>query len=120
MDIAFYLSAVVCGILFLVFFVYFILVVVQMFKQNQTGLGITCLATYFLCGGLGAFIALIMGWVKAGEMGIKSLMWQFTAVTALFLLSSCCVGGLSTSVMGKNANSTFMTVGSSIGFTPRP
>jgi hypothetical protein len=120
MEIAFYLSVGLLVILSLVSFVYFILVVMQMFKHDQKGLGITCLATYFLCGGIGALIAFVMGWVKASELGIKSLMWQWTGVTVVSMLLGCCAGGLSTSVMGQRANSTFMTVGSSISFTPRP
>lgn len=102
-------------ILVLVSLVYFVLVVVQMFKREETGLGITCLATFFLCGGLGQLIAFVMGWVKASEWGIKNLMWQWTGVMVGGIVLGCCVGVISPMVIGQNANSTFGTVGMSIG-----
>jgi hypothetical protein len=102
------------GLLFIASLIYFVLVVVQMFKREQTGLAITCLATFFLCGGLGHLIAFVMGWVKAGEWGIQKLMWQWTGVWVATMLLFCCgLGGVQ--ILGKNANSAFGTVGTSIG-----
>jgi hypothetical protein len=111
-------SIIVIGLLVLLAIaslVYFILVVVQMFKHDQSVMGIVCIV-FFLCSGGGQIIAYIMGWVKAGEWGIKSLMWQWTGVWVAIVLLACCgLGGIQ--IMGKNANSAFGTVGSSIGAT---
>jgi hypothetical protein len=106
---------VLLTLLYIVSLVYFVLVVVQMFKRDQAVMGIVSIVFLF-CSGGGQIIAYIMGWVKAGEWGIKSLMWQWTAVWAVFLMLFCCgLGGIQ--IMGKNANSAFGTVGSSIGAT---
>jgi hypothetical protein len=106
------------GLLLIASLVYFVLVVVQMFKREQTGLAIVCLATFFLCGGLGELIAFVMGWVKASEWGIKRIMVQWTGVTVATMLLFCCgLGGVQ--ILGKNANSAFGTVGASIGVPVR-
>jgi hypothetical protein len=95
----------------------FILVLVKMFQQGQTGLAIGSIVLT-LCIPLGVLLPFIYGWMKAGEWRIKGTMltWTTCIVLQTFLLCGFfAVGGF-----GKNANSTFMTVGSSISFTPRP
>jgi len=71
----FYLLAIACGIASLVFF---IMVVVQMFKRDQSTLGIVCIILT-LCTGVGPLIAFIFGWMKATEWDIKKTMTYWTA-----------------------------------------
>lgn len=117
MDIA---DIVVMGLLgvgaliALVSFIFFIMVVVKMFKHGQTGLGIACLATSLLCGGIGVGIAFIYGWVKAGEWQMKGLMMGWTA-TALLASVFFCAGTGATAVLGQKASGTFSSVGMTIG-----
>lgn len=70
----FYLLAIACGIASLVFF---IMVVVQMFKRDQSTLGIVCIILT-LCTGVGPLIAFIFGWMKATEWDIKKTMTYWT------------------------------------------
>jgi hypothetical protein len=85
------------GIVSLIQIVCFILVVVQMFKHNQTGMGVASLVTLILCG-LGMLIAFIYGWVKAGEWHINNLMLTWTgailAEVVLNILAPISLGGL--------------------------
>ena len=62
-----YFLAIACGIASLVFFV---MVVIQMFKRDQSTLGIVCIILT-LCTGVGPLIAFIFGWMKATEWDIK-------------------------------------------------
>jgi hypothetical protein len=54
-----------------------ILVIVQMFQHNQTGLGVACIVLT-LCCGLGLLFTFIYGWVKATPWRIQNLMIIFT------------------------------------------
>ena len=117
-QIVFLLILGVAGLLAIASIVYFILVVVQMFKHEQAGLAIVSLVLT-PCVGIGPLLAYVMGWVKAGEWGIKSLMWQWTGVAVFGMFLFCCTG-VSAQILGKNANSAFGTVGASIGVTTRP
>ena len=64
----------------------FILVLVKMFQNGQTGLGIVCIVLTFCCG-IGPLIAFIYGWVKAGEWRITNLMTIWTVFFVLSILS---------------------------------
>jgi ABC-type transport system involved in cytochrome bd biosynthesis fused ATPase/permease subunit len=69
----FILLQVLQGILGIISLVCFILVLVRMFQENQTGLGVACIILLF-CFGIGALIAFIVGWVNAGRWGINNIM----------------------------------------------
>jgi hypothetical protein len=64
-------------------FVCFVALVVEMFKQGESGWGIACLVLLF-CG-CGQLVALIYGWTKVGEWDIGLLMLAATL---------CVVGGM--------------------------
>ena len=61
----------------LVSLVCFIMIVIQMFQHNMTGLGIVCIVL-FLCIGVGGIIALVVGWQNADRWGIRQLMMVYT------------------------------------------
>jgi hypothetical protein len=54
----------------------FILVLIRMFQEGHTGLGIACIVLIF-CG-VGGLIAFVYGWMKAGEWGITKIMVTWT------------------------------------------
>jgi hypothetical protein len=62
----------------------FILVVIQMFKHNETTIGILSIVLAF-CG-IGFLLAFIYGWIKASEWNIKNLMLAWTALVILSIL----------------------------------
>ncbi|HVS36441.1 MAG TPA: hypothetical protein VMS17_12820 [Gemmataceae bacterium] len=66
----------------------FILVLVQMFQRGQTGLAVACIVLVF-CGGIGALIAFIYGWVKSREWGLNNVMLIWTVCIVIGL-----VGGI--------------------------
>jgi len=104
------------GIISIVSLVCFIMVVVKMFQHDQTGLGIACIVLA-LCTGFGSLIAFVYGWVKASEWKIQPLMivWTGTVVLSLIMVPVVLV---TTTMLGERANSTFMTVGSSLSMPP--
>ena len=55
----------------------FILVLVKMFQNGQTGLGVVCIVLVF-CVGIGALIAFIVGWMNANRWGITNIMIVWT------------------------------------------
>lgn len=65
------------GILGLVGFICWIMIVVNMFKNNQTGLGIATIVTVF-CAGIGYLVALIFGWKNSTAWNIKKVMMAYT------------------------------------------
>ena len=67
---------IVSSVLGLVQLVCFILVVVKMFQNGQTGLGVATLITIF-CG-IGGLIAFIYGWIKSTEWNLKTVMLIWT------------------------------------------
>lgn len=92
-----YFLAIACSIAALVFF---IMVVVQMFKRDQSNLGIVCIVLTF-CTGVGPLIAFVYGWVKVTEWDIKKIMTGWTVVFALQfvfigLAIATIVGGMAT------------------------
>ncbi len=68
----------------------FILVVVKMFQNGQTALGVVCIVLLF-CVGIGALIAFIIGWVNAQRWGITNIMVAW---------SVCVVIGVALSIVG--------------------
>ena len=62
-------------ILGIVSLVCFIMVLVKIFQAGETGMGVTCIITFFLCG-IGALIALIYGWTKADELQARKSCWS--------------------------------------------
>jgi hypothetical protein len=65
----------------------FILVLVQMFKRGQTGLGIACIVL-ICCGGIGFLVAFIYGWVKNREWGITNIMFAWTAFWVMAVIGA--------------------------------
>jgi uncharacterized membrane-anchored protein len=65
----------------------FILVLIKMFQQGQTGLGITCIVLAF-CAGIGTLIAFIYGWVKAREWDLQKVMMVWSGLVAANILLS--------------------------------
>ena len=76
------LIASVCG---LGYFICFILVLIQMFKRGQMGLGIACIVLAF-CG-IGTLIAFIMGWINAAKWDIKNIMLVWTVCLVVGVLT---------------------------------
>ncbi|HEV3023912.1 MAG TPA: hypothetical protein VGX76_15660 [Pirellulales bacterium] len=76
---------VVGGVLGLAAFVCYIMVVVKMFQNGQTGLGITTIVTLFCCG-IGYIIALVVGWQNADKWGIRNVMMIFSICFAASIL----------------------------------
>lgn len=65
------------SILSLVALVCAIMVVVKMFQNNQTGLGIGTIVGLFVCG-FGYILALIFGWKNKEEWSLQKVMPIFT------------------------------------------
>ncbi len=65
----------------------FALVVAQMFKHDQTGLGVACIILAF-CTGVGPLIAFVFGWTKAKEWDLKQIMtiWSVALALQVFLV----------------------------------
>jgi hypothetical protein len=89
------LIGAVCGIGSLVCF---ILVVIQMFKNDQTGMGIACIVLVFVCG-IGGLVAFIVGWMNAGKWNITNIMWAWTGCILVGIL----VNGASFAMLGGQA-----------------
>jgi hypothetical protein len=64
----------------------YVLVLIKMFQNGQTGLGIACIVL-LLCCGLGGLIAFVYGWIKAGEWGITNIMMIWTVFVVLNIAS---------------------------------
>jgi len=78
------LLGVVCAIASLVFFV---MVVIEMFKRDEQTIGIVCVILTFVTG-FGPIIAFIYGWTKATLWDIKKTMtyWTMTLVGQIVFL----------------------------------
>ena len=63
----------------------FILVLIQMFQHDQTGLGVACIVLAF-CTGLGALIAFIYGWGKAREWDLQNVMMAWSGIVVANIL----------------------------------
>jgi hypothetical protein len=69
----------------LVFLACLILVLIRIFQEGQTALGITCIVLFF-CFGIGALIAFVFGWMRAVDWGLTKLMWLWTGCVVAGLL----------------------------------
>ena len=76
------------ALLGLVSLILFIMIVVKMFQRNETAIGIISIVI-FCIGGIGHLVALVYGWMKAGEWNIRGLMMTYTFT----LLGSMIIGG---------------------------
>jgi hypothetical protein len=63
----------------------FVMVVIKMFQNGQTGLAIACILLIWCIGGL---IALVIGWQNAEKWGIKNIMMIWTGLVVVGILLS--------------------------------
>lgn len=89
LGVGFFVLQAISWVLSLGALICFIMVLVQMFKRGQTGLGIACIVLTF-CG-IGPLVALVYGWIKSSEWGIQKLMLAWTALAVLSVIVG--VGG---------------------------
>jgi hypothetical protein len=82
------LGSILASIGFLIHVVCFIMVLVKMFQNGKSGLGIACIVLA-LCCGVGSIVAFIYGWVKSTDWNIRNLMVTWTVGVVL-----CVAGGL--------------------------
>jgi hypothetical protein len=90
LGVLFMLLGVACGIGSLICF---ILVLVKMFQNNETTMGIVCIVTIF-CG-IGGLLAFILGWINAGKWKIQQIMviWSGLFVASILLYAVMMVIG---------------------------
>ena len=81
------------AVLGLISLICFVFVLVKMFQNNDTAIGVVTIVTF--CFGIGQFVALIFGWMKAREWNIKGLMVTYT----IALLGSMLIGGAGYGIM---------------------
>jgi hypothetical protein len=55
----------------------FVMVLIRIFQDGQTGLGVACIVLLF-CAGIGVIIAFIVGWMNARRWVITNLMTVWT------------------------------------------
>jgi hypothetical protein len=68
----------------------FIMVLVKMFQNGQTGLGVACIVLIFLCG-IGGLIAFIMGWINVDRWRIRNVMLAWTGCIIVGILCNIVV-----------------------------
>ena len=64
-------------ILSLVSLVCLILVIIKMFQNDDTTMGVVCILTTVFCG-IGYLITFVMGWLNAGKYGTSQIMLIWT------------------------------------------
>ena len=69
----------------LVMLVCYILVLIKMFQNGKTGLGIVCIVLTLCCVG-GPLIAYIYGWMKSGQWNIRNVMIAWTVGIILWVV----------------------------------
>jgi len=74
---------IVCSIASLVCF---IMVVVKMFQNDQTGMAIACIVLSF-CTGVGPIIAFVVGWMNSATWNLKNVMLIWTGAVGLQVLT---------------------------------
>lgn len=80
----------------------FILVLIQMFQNDQTATGIACIVLVFVCG-IGGLVAFVSGWMNAGRWNIKNVMLAWTVCIVVGGL----VQGVSLAMLGAVAGGGF-------------
>lgn len=60
----------------------FVLVLIKMFENGETGLGIARIVLTF-CTGIGSLIAFVYGWIKSSQWGLQKVMIAWTACLVL-------------------------------------
>ena len=70
------LGQILSGVGVIISLVCFIIVLVKMFQNGKTGLGILCIV--LVCCGVGELVAFIYGWIKAADWNIRNVMIAFT------------------------------------------
>lgn len=73
------------GLLMLGAFVCCIIVIVKMFQNNQTGIGIASIIGLFICG-IGYILTLIYGWQNKVAWGLQKVMPIYTGCLVLGLV----------------------------------
>ena len=73
------------GLLMLVAFVCCIIVIVKMFQNQQTGLGIGSIIGIFFCG-IGYILTLVFGWQNKEKWGLQKVMPIYTGAFVLGLI----------------------------------
>jgi hypothetical protein len=76
--------AVALGVALLVMVVCFFWVLIAMFRNGQTALGVITILTTLFCG-IGPPIAFFFGWIKSGEWKIRSVMLVWTLAVLTYL-----------------------------------
>ena len=71
----------------------FVVVLIQMFKREQTVLGIACIVLT-LCSGIGSLIAFVYGWMKSTEWQLQNVMLAWTASIVLQLIGAGILVGI--------------------------
>ncbi|PQO45811.1 hypothetical protein [Blastopirellula marina] len=67
--------------------VYFIMVLIRMFQNDESTLGIICIVLTF-CVGIGPLVTFIMGWVKMDKLQTQAIMPKWTTyIVAQFVLT---------------------------------
>jgi len=61
----------------------YIIVLVKMFQNGQTGLAVGCLLGSCLCG-IGGLVAYIYGWMKSGEWRLMPVMLIWTLMIIIW------------------------------------
>ena len=81
-----WLLLVACGIVSLVCL---ILVIIKMFQNNETTMGIVCAVTSIFCG-IGWILTFILGWINVAKWKIRQVMliWTgcFVATIVLWII----------------------------------
>lgn len=63
-----------CGIVSLICYIF---VVVKMFQEGDTVMGIICAVGFFVCG-VGVLVAFVYGWMKSSVWELKPVMLAWT------------------------------------------
>jgi hypothetical protein len=63
----------------------YILVIIEMFKRQQTSTAVLCLVLLLVCG-LGGLIAFVYGWINAKNWGIQNIMMAWTGCFAVSVI----------------------------------
>jgi hypothetical protein len=85
MDITFAVLALVSGLATMVFFV---VVLVEMFKRQQTAIAIACIVLFLTTLMGGPLVAFVYGWIKVKEWSLQKNMLAWTGCLAVCLISA--------------------------------